>query len=250
VPEAIVRVDVVDGVRTLTLDSQHNRNALSRAMVAELRAALDAAGDDPDTRVVVLQAAGPAFCAGADLKEMTSADDTDRARGTTDMLALFRAVLTCPRPVVAKVHAAVRAGGIGLVAAADVAISAESVRYALTEVRLGLAPAVISLVVGPRMTSRAASRTWLTGETFTADEAAANGLVTQAVPDDQLDAVVTAVVAEIARSPGQGLAATKQLLNREVVADLDARGASLGELSAELFSSEVAQELMGRFLGR
>lgn len=248
--DRLVRTATEDGVRTVTLDSQHNRNALSRALVEQLRAAVVAAGEDRDVRVVVVRAEGAAFCAGADVKEMTSADDADRAEGTASMLGLFRDVVTCPCPVVTRVHAAVRAGGIGLVAASDVAIAADDVVFALTEVRLGLAPAVISTVVGPRMTSRAASRTWLTGESFDAATAAASGLITAAVPAAGLDAAVAAVVEDIAASPAQGLEATKRILNRDMLASLDEHGQAMGSLSASLFSSDVAQERMRRFLGR
>lgn len=246
----LVRVAVGDGVTTLTLDSPHNRNALSAQLVGELRAGLDAAAEDGDTRIVVIDADGPAFCAGADLSEMTSGDDASRAEGTRRMLDLLRAIAAHPCPVVVKVHAAARAGGIGVIAACDVAVASTSATFSLTEVRLGLAPAVISTVVQPRMHPRSASLTWLTGETFGGDAAAEHGLVTTSCAPEQLDEVVDGIVTELLKSPGQGLAETKALLNRDLLAHLDEEADRVAALSARLFSSEVAQGLMARFLDR
>lgn len=248
--DTLVRSTFAEGVRTLTLDSQHNRNALSRALVAQLLEGIEAAGEDPDTRVLVIAAEGKAFCAGADLSEMTSADDAARADGTAAMLAMIRAVVACPRPVVTRVHAPVRAGGIGLVAASDIAIASTEATFALSEVRLGLAPAIISLPVAPRMTPRAAARTWLTGEVFDGAAAAEHGLVTTAVAPDELDAEVARVVGDLAKSPVQGLAETKRLLTGDLLARIDAGGETMQALSARLFGSEVAQELMSGFLKR
>lgn len=248
--DRLVRVDVADGVRTLTLDSPHNRNALSRQLVTELLEGLEGAADDDATRVMVLAAQGKAFCAGADLKEMTSGGDDARAQGTAAMLRVFRAILASPCPVVARVHAPVRAGGTGIVAACDVAVASTEATFSIGEARLALAPAMISLVVQPRMTSRAASRTWLTGEQFDGAAAADHGLVTTACAPDELDGEVEAVVGGMLQAHPQGLAATKQLLNRAVLADLDARGDELAALSAGLFSSDAAQGIMRAFLSR
>ncbi len=248
-PDQLVHVIDVGAVRTVTLDSQHNRNALSRQLVGELLAALEAAAEDDDVKVVVLRADGPAFCAGADLKEMTAGGDEARARGTRDMLALFRAIVSSPCPVVARVHAPVRAGGIGIVAACDIAIASGEASFALTEVRLALAPAIISLTVGHRMHDRAKSLTWLTGETFDGHRAAELGLVTDSCPAEELDDRVDAVVAQLVASPAQGLAATKQLLTAPVLADIDERGEEMAALSARLFGSEAAQATMRAFLG-
>lgn len=248
-PTALVHVEDADGVRAVTLDSQHNRNALSRQLVGELLEALTGA-EDADVRVVVLRAVGPAFCAGADLREMTAGGDEGRAEGTRGMLAVLRAIAASPRPVVARVHAPVRAGGIGIVAACDVAVATGAATFALTEVRLGLAPAVISLTVGPRMHPRARSLTWLTGETFDGHRAADLGLVTEACDEADLDARVDEITALMAASPAQGLAETKRLLNAELVAGIDAHGDEMAALSSRLFGSETARAAMRRFLDR
>ena len=135
-------------------------------------------------------------------------------------------------------------------AASDVAIAAGHATFALTEVKLGLAPAAISLTVVPRMTSRAAALTALGGETFTAEEAVTMGLVTEAVPAEELDARVAAVCASLATGALQGLRETKALLNRDLVERIDARGPELAALSARLFASDEAKAAMTAFLSR
>lgn len=248
--DAPVRVAVDDGVRTITLDSPGNRNALSRALVAGLRDALADAEADGGTDVVVLRAEGRAFCAGADLREAAEADAGTQAETSRSLLALFRALVTLPVPVVARVHAPVRAGGVGIVAACDLAIAATSATFALTEVRLGLAPAIISTVVVPRLGDRAAARLLLTGETFDGTHAAAVGLVTEAVADDRLDAAVDEAVEHLRASPRQGLIETKRLLAGPVVARIDDDGPAMAELSSRLFASDVARERFAQVLGR
>lgn len=229
----------------LTLDGPR-RNALSGALLDQLEAALDRVAHE-DVRAVVLAAAGPAFCSGADLAEALDVGMETSARRLAEVL---RAILTVPLPVVARVHGPVRAGGIGLVAACDVAVSADTLTYAFTEARLGLAPSVISLAVLPRMTPRAASRTFLTGATFTAAEAAAHGLVTDAVPPDALDGAVDAVLADLAAAHPQGLAATKALLNADLLTRFDAHVDDAVETSSALFASEPARAAMARLLRR
>ncbi len=243
----LVRYEVSRGVATLTLDSPRNRNALSRALVAQLLARLEEAGRDADVRAVVLAATGPAFCAGADLSEMTSGN---AAQGPSVLLDVLRAIVTLPQPVVAKVAGQVRAGGIGIVGACDVALVAEPVRFAFTEARIGLTPAVISLTTLPHLESRAASRYFLTGETFDAAEAARIGLVTAAVPEAGLEGAVEQVLEAFRVSSPQGLRETKRLVAAGLRARLEAGGAEMVSLSARLFGSAEAQEGMLAFLER
>ncbi|MGH3386771.1 MAG: enoyl-CoA hydratase-related protein [Nocardioidaceae bacterium] len=244
---AVVHLAVADGVATITLDSQHNRNALSRQLVGELAAALGAAEADGAARVVVLRAEGPTFCAGADLFEALA---DGMAEGTRVVVALLRQIVALDKPVVGRVHGAVRAGGIGLVAACDVVVADAGSTFALTEARLGLTAATISLTVLPRMTSRAASWTFLSGATFDGAAAAQMGLVTTAVSADRLDDEVAAAVAGVATGAPQGLRETKRLLNAGLVADIDARGEELAALSARLFGSDEARAAMREFLQR
>lgn len=243
----LVHYGVADGLATITLDSQRNRNALSRQLVTELFAALHASDKDDAVKVVLLQATGSAFCAGADLSEAASVPMDEATR---QIVRLQRTIVALTKPVVVKVQGAARAGGLGLVAAADIAIAAESVGFALTEVRLGLAPAAISLTILPRVDRRAAAYAMLTGETFDAARAAEIGLITRAVPDERLDDEVAAVVAALGKGSPQGLRETKRLLVGDLVRHLDDNGEDMAHLSARLFGSEEAREAMQAFLSR
>jgi len=242
----LVHHDVADGVGTITLDSPHNRNALSRQLVTELFAALEAARSD-DSAVVVLRSADRVFCSGADLSEAT---EGAMEQGTRALVDLQRLIVTHPKPVVVRLAGPVRAGGLGLVASADIAICSDDVTFAFTEARLGVAPAVISLTVLARMTSRAAFDTFLTGRTFDAAEAAAMGVVTRNVPADQLDDEIARVCDDLRQAHPQGLAETKALLAREVVARIDAGADDMAALSARLFASDGAREAITAFLQR
>ena len=246
-PAPLVRVEVAGGVRTLTLDSPHNRNALSRRLVAELHDGLRGAEEDPDTRVVVLAAAGRAFCAGADLSEASEGGSEDAGHA---LLALLRTMVALPQPVVARVHAPVRAGGIGLVTAADLAIGAQEATFAFTEARLGLTPAIISLPVLEQMPSRAATRAFLTGHTLDGPEAVEAGLLTRSVPADDLDAALDEELDALLRGSPQGLAETKRLLSAPLLARLESDGPAMVALSERLFASEEAAAGMRAFLAR
>jgi enoyl-CoA hydratase/carnithine racemase len=246
-PSELVHYDVADQVATITFDSQHNRNALSRQLVTELVAHLETADAAGDVKVVVIRAEGKVFCSGADLSE-ASADGMEE--GARAMVAMQRKIVALSKPVVTRLHGAVRAGGIGIVAASDIAIAARDTTFALTEVKLGLAPAVISLTVLPRMTSRAAALACLSGEVFTGGDAEAMGLVTQAVVPEALDDSVAAICGSIVTGAPQGLRETKALLSRELLAHIDAGADDMAALSARLFGSDDAREAMTAFLSR
>ncbi|KAA1380226.1 enoyl-CoA hydratase-related protein [Aeromicrobium fastidiosum] len=243
----LVHLDVADDVATITLDSEHNRNALSRQLVSELSRRLDDAGDDDSARAVLVRSAGTVFCSGADLTEAAGGGMVEGAKA---LIALQRQIATLPKPVVVELAGAVRAGGLGIVGAADLVIAAESVTFALTEVRLALAPAVISVSLLPRFTARAAADLFLTGRTFDATEAAQHGLVTRAVPDAELQAEVARSLGDLVKGYPQGLRETKTLLNHDLVARIDALGDDLARLSGELFGSDQAREAMTAFLHR
>lgn len=243
----LVHYDVADGIATITLDSPGNRNALSRQLVAELFERLDRAREDADAKVVVLRSADRVFCSGADLSEAATGSMEQGARAIVD---LQRTILTHPLPVVTRLAGPVRAGGLGIVAASDVVVCSEEVTFAFTESRLALAPAVISLSVLPRLTSRAAYDTFLTGRTFDAAEAAAMGLVTRTVPDAHLDEAVAEVCGELTKAHPQGLRETKALLARDVLEHLEASAEDMIALSARLFGSDEAREAMLAFLSR
>jgi enoyl-CoA hydratase/methylglutaconyl-CoA hydratase len=243
----LVHYAVSDGIATITLDSQHNRNALSQQLVTELVERLERADADDDARVVLVRQAGKVFCSGADLSEATSVGMEEGARR---IVALQRLIATMDKPVVTRVAGAVRAGGIGIVAASDLAISADDATYALTEVKLGLAAAIISLTVHARMSPRAAALTTLGGEVFSGSQAAEYGLVTRAVPSGELDDEVATVCAQLATGAAQGLRESKRILNADLVRRIDALGDDMAALSARLFASDEARQAMTAFLSR
>jgi enoyl-CoA hydratase/methylglutaconyl-CoA hydratase len=246
-PTELVHLDVAEQVATVTLDSPHNRNALSRQLVTELFGRLEAAERDESVKVVVIRSSGRVFCSGADLSEATS---QGMEQGAKEIVRLQRLIVTMGKPVVVEVGGPVRAGGIGIVAASDIAVAAEDATFALTEVKLGLAAAIISLTVHHRMNPRAASLTTLGGEVFSGAEAAAYGLVTKAVPADRLDEEVAALCASLATGAPQGLRESKRILNRDLVARIDALGEEMATTSARLFASDEAREAMTAFLSR
>lgn len=243
----LVHLSVADGVATITLDSQDNRNALSKQLVSELAAHLATADADSGARAILVRSAGTVFCSGADLSEASSGG---MAEGAAALIALQRQIATAAKPVVVELSGAVRAGGLGIVGAADLVIAAETVTFALTEVRLGLAPAVISASLLPRLTARAASDLFLTARTFDTAEAVRIGLVTRAVPADSLVEEIASVLGELVKGYPQGLRETKKLLNRDLVARIDALGDELAAQSAALFGSDEARAAMIAFLNR
>jgi len=241
-----VRGAVADGALVLTLDAPANRNALSSPLVAGLLAGLDAAEADRAVRFVVVGHTGGTFCAGADLAE--AAREGGPARGTERLVDLLRRMITFPKPIVAVVDGHVRAGGLGLLGAADVVIAGPACTFALSEARLGLAPAIISLTLADRIAPRAWARYALGGETFDAAEAARIGLVTIAVDDTA--AALAEVASAYAKASPQGLQATRELVNARLVDSFDARAAALARRSAELFASDEAQEGIAAFRER
>jgi len=242
----LVRSEVSDGVATLTLDSPHNRNALSPQLMGELSAELREAIADDAVRVVVLSHAGKVFCSGMDLKATAGAGDaTDmRVSALPEILTL---IWESSKPVVARVGGPARAGGIGLVAAADIAVAGWSATFAFTEVRLGVVPAVISVPVLPRMLPRTAHELFLTGETFDAVRAAAAGLVNVAVEDNVLDEEVRRYVDMLMQGAPGALAATKVLLRRPSAGSTADDLAELSALSAARFASEEGREGVAAF---
>lgn len=227
----LVHAGQATGIATLTLDSPANRNALSAELVGELRAALADAGADPSVRAVVLTHTGTTFCSGADLKSPCD---------PADFLALLRELAELPKPVVGRVTGHVRAGGLGLLGACDIAAAGPRSTYAFTETHLGVVPAVISAPLLPRLDPRAASRYFLTAEAFDAAEAARIGLLTLHGAD--VDEVLAPVLAGLRKAGPEALAATKRLLTAPVRAALAEHGAALTALSARHFASAEARE--------
>ncbi|MGW2727130.1 enoyl-CoA hydratase family protein [Streptomyces sp. NPDC001494] len=226
-------------VETLSLDATATRNALSAALVDALSGALADCAEDPGVRAVVLTHTGTTFCAGADLRDPPHPEA---------LVGLLRQIVELPIPVLARVTGHVRAGGLGLLAACDITAAATTATFAFTEVRIGVAPAVISLPVMPRADPRALARYYLTGERFDPAEAVRLGLLTATA--DDVDEVLAPVLDGLRRSSPQALAETKRLLTARVLETFDREAAALTALSARLFSSPEAREGMTAFLER
>jgi methylglutaconyl-CoA hydratase len=236
----LVHLEIQDGIATITLDSPHNRNALSTQLRRELLAHLDTAIADEHARVIVLTHTGRVFCAGADLKESRGADAD--SQGVNEVPALFQRIWTSPTPVLARLTGPVRAGGTGLVASCDLAVASDAVNFAFTEVRIGVVPAVITVPLVPKVAPTALHELFLTGETFDAHRAAAIGLITSAVPATELDGEVRRYTDMLRLGAPGALAATKELLRRRVSATMADELASLSEFSAARFASPEGQE--------
>ncbi|MBF6203580.1 enoyl-CoA hydratase family protein [Streptomyces gardneri] len=244
-----VRYEVGDGVATLTFDSPHNRNALSSKLVAELLRGLDDAAADEKVRVIVLTHTGNTFCAGADLSEAGSTDPAVAAdERTRVMIGVLRRLVEIPKPVIARIDGNVRAGGMGIVAGCDVVVAGPASSFALTEVRIGLAPFMISLTLLPRLSPRAASRYYLTGEKFDAAVAREIGLVT--VTADDPAAEVARLCTQVRKGSPQGLAEAKRLVNAGILAEFDASAEELARRSASFFGTPEVREGMLAFLQR
>ncbi|MGH8938990.1 MAG: enoyl-CoA hydratase-related protein [Actinomycetes bacterium] len=238
--DELVHRNVDNGVATITLDSPANRNALSARLRRELRDHLAATAADPSVRVVVLSHTGPVFCAGMDLKESRGADPS--GQGVNEFPQILELIWTHPKPVVARLAGPARAGGVGMVAACDIAVAADEVSFAFTEVRIGVVPAVISVTVLPRLLPRAAHELFLTGETFDAHRAVAVGLINSAVPARRLDDEVRRYTDLLALGGPTALAATKAMLRRPPAASMTEDFAAMLELSARHFAGPEGQE--------
>jgi len=248
VTDELVHLAVDSGVATITLDSPANRNALSARLRRELRDHLTTTAHDDATRVVVLSHTGPVFCAGMDLKESRGAGSSDQ--GVNEFPQILELIWTHPKPVVARLAGPARAGGVGIVAACDIAVASDEVSFAFTEVRIGVVPAVISVTVLPRVLPRAAHELFLTGETFDARRAAAVGLINSAVPRERLDDEVRRYTGLLALGGPTALAATKAMLRRPRAASMADDFAAMLELSARHFAGQEGQEGIRAFADR
>jgi methylglutaconyl-CoA hydratase len=240
---AAVRYEVAAGVATLTMDQPHNRNALTAALLNGLADGLAAAVADPQVRVVVLTNTGPAFCAGADLTAGGRAVVAPRA-GLADVLA---AVQDSPKPVVAGIAGHCMGGGVGLAAVCDVSLAADDARFGFTEVRLGVAPAIISVVCLPKLRRADALELFLSGERISAARAAEVGLISRAVPAAELGGHVAALANRLLAGGPAALAAAKQLVYRVPGMERSAAFGWATELSGSLFASAEAAEGMAAF---
>ncbi|MDP1790755.1 MAG: enoyl-CoA hydratase/isomerase family protein [Methylibium sp.] len=241
-------------VAQVTLCRPDVRNAFNDEVISALTQAFRALNADDAVRVVVLAAEGPAFCAGADLHWMRRMADYTRAQNLDDAAGLaemLRSIAACRKPTIARVQGDAYAGGVGLVAACDLAVAVDTAQFCLSEVKLGLVPATIGPYVVRAMGARAAQRYMLTAERFDAATALRLGLVHEAVPAERLDAGVQALVEALLAASPQALTTCKRLLHEITAQPLDA--ALIGrtvEFIADARASDDGREGVQAFLGR
>jgi methylglutaconyl-CoA hydratase len=237
-----VRYKVAAGLATLTMDQPESRNALTPALINGLGDGLRAAQDDPGVRVVVLTNNGPAFCAGADVSGRSREEQPRYA--IADVLG---GIQDCPKPVVGRIAGHCLGGGVGLAAACDISIADNTVHFGFTEVRLGVAPAIISVVCLPKLSRRDALALFLTGERIGAPNAARVGLINDAVPPTDLDSAVAELTAKLLAGGPAALAAAKRMIFQVPSMDRSTAFDEMTKLSQSLFASEEAAEGMAAF---
>jgi methylglutaconyl-CoA hydratase len=243
----LVHLETANGVATITLDSPHNRNALSRQLQSELLAHLRAAIASPEVRVIVLTATGTVFCSGADLKEQREANVAGAATGPAALAQILETIWHSPTPVVGRINGPARAGGLGLVAACDISVGIQDTTFAIPEVRIGVIPAIISVILLQKIPLTTITELFLTGETFTGSDAVRYGLLNAAVPASELDAKVDRYVAAIRQGAPGALAGAKRLIRDIPAMDLHPAFEETARRSAEHFASEEAREGMTAF---
>jgi methylglutaconyl-CoA hydratase len=229
----------------ITLNQPERRNALSDGLVTELLAHLRAAAADPAARVIVLTGAGPAFCAGADLRGGGIGAASPRENPFVQVL---RTMWEAPKPVIGRINGHAFGGGVGLAAACDLTVAADSAQFAFSEVRVGVIPALISVVCIPKLGIQNAMWLFLTGERLTAARAVALGLIHRAVPAAELDAAVEEVVGLVRLGGPNAVREAKQLVRRIPTLPMDEGFEYAAARITELFASEEAAEGMRAFL--
>ena len=238
--------ETTDGAAWIRLNRPEARNALSAALVNEVYHHLQAANDNPDVRCIVITGKGPAFCAGADLKSPPGqvVDGQSRAIAYPDVLS---SIMDSPKPVIAAINGAAFAGGLGLVGAADIVVTVEDAQFSFSEVRIGVIPAVISVVCLPKLGTHHGMKLFLTGERFTGAQAVEMGFAHRAVPaDDLVDAVQEEIDAINLGGP-IAVQEAKKLVRRVSQLSIEEGFAETGPWSRSLFESEEGQEGMAAF---
>ena len=245
-------VSVQDHIARITLTRPEVRNAFNDAVIQELKAAFEAVGARDDVRAVVLASVGPAFCAGADLNWMRRMADYTRDENIADagqLAAMLQSIYECPKPTIAAVQGDVFAGGMGLVAACDMAVSVDTATYCLSEVKLGLIPATISPYVIRAMGARAAHRYFLTAERFSADEAHRIGFVHELVDADALEGKVNELAQALVNASPAAVRACKKLVQDVAEREIDpALVAATVEGIADIRASDEGREGVASFL--
>ncbi len=249
-----VTTSLAKGVFTITLADPDRRNALSRQLSRELSAAIDEAETNDTVRVVVVTNDGNTFCAGADLSERSGSDESAAAQLAAepepDPLGFFGRIRRSRKPYVGRIKGHAVAGGLGLAAAMDISVAIDTAKMGFSEVRIGVAPAIISVVCLPKMRASDASAAFLRGNRFLAPEAQRLGLINHAVPAAELDTTVDSIVTDLLLGGPNALAASKQLINDVTSMPFDEAIIWAQKLSARLFESAEGQQGMQAFLDK
>lgn len=238
-----VTFDVSRDVATITLNRPESKNRLTPDMMTQLVEHVTFASSAPNVRVLIVTGTGTTFCAGADL-----AANGLSGGGPQLLVDVLAAMLDCPKPVIARVQGHAAGGGNGLVAAADIAIGAADAKFAFTEVRVGVAPAIVSVVCLSVMHRRDAQELFITGDRVDAERALRAGLLTAVAADGDLDTLVDQYVDQCRAGGPEALRQTKELLRRVPTLERSAAFAWTGDMSARLFESDEAREGMTAFL--
>jgi len=238
--------EVTNGAAWIRLNRPEARNALSAALVNEVYDHLQTANDDADVRCIVITGNGPAFCAGADLKSPPGqiVDGQTRAIAYPDVLT---SIMDSSKPVIAAINGAAFAGGLGLVGAADIVVTVEDVQFSFSEVRIGVIPAVISVVCLPKLGTHHGMKLFLTGERFTGAQAVEMGFAHRAVPAEGLAAAVQEEIDAINQGGPIAVQEAKKLVRRVSQLSIEEGFAVTGPWSRSLFESEEGQEGMAAF---
>jgi len=248
--------EIADGVLTLWLNRPEQRNSLTRELMSEITAAISAAGDDADVRVVVLAANGPAFCAGHDLKELTEhRGDSDGGRQFYEdtmrqCSVMMQSIVRCPKPVIARVHGIATAAGCQLVASCDLAVAADTARFATPGVNIGLFCSTPMVALSRNLSRKHAMEMLLFGEMQPAKRAEEIGLINKAVPEDELDAEVKKFAEKIAQKSTVAIAIGKEAFYDQVEQKLGDAYDYASDVMVRNMLAEEAQEGIGAFLGK
>jgi len=243
----VVETSIADNVMTITLNDHERHNSLSFQLLRELRVAIDEADDDDEVRVVVVTNSGTTFCAGANLAERSKSNDSED-EDVVEMSEIFQRIRHSPKPFVGRLAGHCVAGGVGLAAVMDISIAIDTAKFGFTEVRLGVAPAIISVVCLAKMRLVDAQNTFLRGNRFTAEEAARLGLITKAVPHEEIDSEIKAIVNDLLAGEPHALAVAKQLTTSIGSMAEEEAFAWATRTSAELFQSAEAREGISAYL--
>ena len=243
-PEATL-YEIKHGAAWIKLNRPENRNALSAVLVNELYDHLVSSNENEKVRCIVITGVGPAFCAGADLKSPPGQiAGGGRAVPYPDVL---RAILNSPKPVIAAINGAAFAGGLGMVGAADIVIAVEDVQFSFSEVRIGVIPAIISVVCLPKLGAHHGMKLFLTGERFDGKKAVAMGLAHRAVPANQLESAVQEEIDAINLGGPIAVREAKKLVRRVAGLSIEEGFTETAEWSRRLFQSEEGSEGMAAF---